>query len=50
MEQLGRVGDLVAQLIGAATGSVVMGDTLSIKLFQALSAALALSVRTCGAG
>lgn len=37
-----RVGDRVARLIGAAPGSVVMGDTLSIKVFQALAAALAL--------
>lgn len=37
-----RVGDRVARLIGAPPGSVTMGDTLSIKLFQALAAALAL--------
>lgn len=42
MEQPTRVGDRVAALIGAAPGSVVMGDTLSIKVFQALSAALTL--------
>lgn len=42
MEQPGRVGDLIAPLIGAGPGQVVMGDTLSIKVFQALSAALAL--------
>jgi kynureninase len=42
MEQPARVGNQVAQLIGAPAGSVVMGDTLSIKVFQALSAALAL--------
>mgnify|MGYP000418633284 CR=1 FL=1 len=35
-----RVGDAVGQLIGAPAGSVVMGDTLSIKVYQALSAAL----------
>ncbi len=40
MEQPGRVGDRVAQLIGAAAGTVVMGDTLSIKVFQALAASL----------
>ncbi|KFI33283.1 kynureninase [Haematobacter missouriensis] len=34
-----RVGDRIAPLIGAEPGSVVMGDTLSIKVFQALSAA-----------
>ncbi|MGI3169657.1 kynureninase [Pseudooceanicola sp. C21-150M6] len=35
-----RVGNLVARLIGAAEGTVVMGDTLSLKVYQALSAAL----------
>ena len=33
-----QVGDLVGRLIGAPAGSVTMGDTLSIKVFQALSA------------
>ena len=42
MEQPLRVGNAVARLIGAPEGSVVMGDTLSIKVFQALSAALAM--------
>ena len=37
-----RVGDRIARLIGAGEGQVVMGDTLSIKVFQALSAALRL--------
>ncbi|WP_022705986.1 kynureninase [Paracoccus zeaxanthinifaciens] len=36
------VGDRIARLIGAGAGQVVMGDTLSIKVFQALSAALAM--------
>ncbi len=40
MEQPLRVGNLVGQLIGAPEGSVTMGDTLSIKVYQALSAAL----------
>ena len=35
-----RVGDRIARLIGAGAGQVVLGDTLSIKVFQALSAAL----------
>ncbi|WP_290685966.1 MULTISPECIES: kynureninase [unclassified Haematobacter] len=35
-----RVGDRIAPLIGAEPGSVVMGDTLSVKVFQALSAAV----------
>lgn len=37
-----RVGDRIGRLIGAPAGSVATGDTLSIKVFQALSAALAL--------
>ncbi len=37
-----RVGDRIARLIGAPAGSVTTGDTLSIKVFQALAAALAL--------
>jgi kynureninase len=35
-----RVGDRIAELIGAPAGSVATGDTLSIKLYQALAAAL----------
>lgn len=42
MEQSVKVGNLIAPIIGAASGSVVMGDTLSIKLFQALCAALTM--------
>jgi kynureninase len=42
MEQPRRVGDHIARLIGAAPGTVVMGDTLSIKVYQALAAALNL--------
>ncbi len=41
-EQPRRVGDRIARLIGAGPGEVIMGDTLSIKVYQALSAALAL--------
>lgn len=40
MAQPSRVGDKVAQLIGAPAGTVVMGDTLSIKVYQALAAGL----------
>jgi kynureninase len=40
MAQPARVGNQVARLIGAAEGSVTMGDTLSVKVFQALSAGL----------
>ena len=35
-----RVGDRVGRLIGAPDGSVVMGDTLSIKVYQALASAI----------
>jgi kynureninase len=34
------VGDRIGQLIGAPEGSVATGDTLSIKVYQALAAAL----------
>jgi kynureninase len=40
-----RVGDRVGRLIGAPAGTVVMGDTLSIKVYQALASALALRPR-----
>lgn len=40
MTQPGRVGDRIGRLIGAPEGSVVMGDTLSIKVYQALASAL----------
>lgn len=35
-----KVGNRIARLIGAPDGSVAMGDTLSIKVYQALDAAL----------
>ncbi|MEP1352948.1 MAG: kynureninase [Tateyamaria sp.] len=35
-----EVGDTIAGLIGAPEGSVATGDTLSIKVYQALAAAL----------
>lgn len=37
-----EVGDAVGRLIGAAPGSVVMGDTLSVKVYQALAAGLTM--------
>ncbi len=36
------VADRLGRLIGAAPGTTVLGDTLSIKVYQALSAALAM--------
>jgi kynureninase len=35
-----RLADRIARLIGAEPGTTVLGDTLSIKVYQALSAAL----------
>jgi kynureninase len=35
-----HVGDRISRLIGAETGSVMVGDTLSLKVYQALAAAL----------
>ena len=40
MDQPGRFGDRIGELIGAPAGTVVMGDTLSIKVYQAVAAAL----------
>lgn len=40
MTQPSRVGDRIAGLIGAEPGTVTTGDTLSIKVYQALAAAL----------
>jgi len=40
MEMPRRLGDRIGRLIGAEPGSVVLGDTLSIKIYQALAAAL----------
>ena len=37
-----RLGDRIAGLIGAPAGSVATGDTLSIKVYQALAAGLKL--------
>ncbi|MEX0364669.1 MAG: kynureninase [Ruegeria sp.] len=37
------LGDRIGQLIGAEPGHVVMGDTLSIKVYQALASALELN-------
>jgi kynureninase len=40
MDQPARVGNLLAPIIGAPANSVMMGDTLSLKVYQALAAAL----------
>jgi kynureninase len=41
-DQPRRMGDRIGRLVGAETGSVIMGDTLSLKMYQALAAALAM--------
>ncbi len=43
MDQPARIGDRIARLIGATPGTVVMGDTLSIKVYQALASALEMN-------
>jgi len=40
MAQPAKLGDRIARLIGAEPGHVVLGDTLSIKVYQALASAL----------
>ncbi|MEQ8295638.1 MAG: kynureninase [Nitratireductor sp.] len=42
MAQPRQIGDRVGRLIGAPAGTVVLGDTLSIKVYQALASALEL--------
>ena len=42
MAQPSEVGDRIARLIGAPAGHTTVGDTLSIKVHQAVAAALAL--------
>ena len=42
METSSRLGDRIGRLIGAPAGTVTVGDTLSIKVHQAVAAALEL--------
>lgn len=42
MQQPIQLGDRIGKLVGAPSGTVVIGDTLSIKVYQALAAALAM--------
>lgn len=44
MQKSTVLGDRVGRLIGAQPGHVVMGDTLSIKVYQALASALELNL------
>ena len=43
MDMPARLGDRIGRLIGAEAGHVVVGDTLSIKVFQALAAAIKIN-------
>ena len=43
MDQPARIGDRIGRLIGAEPGTVVMGDTLSIKVYQALASAIEMN-------
>ncbi len=43
MAQPRVLGDRIGRLIGAEPGSVVLGDTLSIKVYQALASALEMN-------
>lgn len=43
MQQPGAIGDRIGRLIGAEAGHVTMGDTLSIKVYQAVASALELN-------
>ncbi len=43
MDLPARLGDRIGRLIGAQPGTVVLGDTLSIKVYQALASALELN-------
>lgn len=40
--QTNTLGDRIAPLVGAQDGTIVVGDTLSIKIFQAVAACLAM--------
>lgn len=40
MDLPGRLGDRIGRLIGAPAGSTVVGDTLSIKVYQAVASAI----------
>ncbi|MDZ7603472.1 MAG: kynureninase [Hoeflea sp.] len=42
MDLPGRLGDRIGRLIGAPAGSTVVGDTLSIKVYQAVASAIEL--------
>jgi kynureninase len=43
MDLPARLGDRIGRLVGAEKGSIVLGDTLSIKVYQALASALEMN-------
>ena len=43
MDQPVRVGNKLARILKAEDGSIILGETLSLKLYQALGAALDLN-------
>ncbi len=43
MEQTTKLADRIGRLIGAPAGTMVLGDTLSVKVYQALASALDLN-------
>jgi len=43
IDQPARLGDRIGTLIGAPSGTVMVGDTLSIKVYQALASALEIN-------
>jgi kynureninase len=43
IHQSRRIGDRIGRLIGAPEGTTIMGDTLSIKVYQALASAIDLN-------
>ncbi|MEP2717859.1 kynureninase [Pseudophaeobacter sp.] len=43
MQQPSAIGDRIGRLIGAEKGHVMMGDTLSIKVYQAVASALEMN-------
>ncbi len=43
MEQTTKLADRIGRLIGAPAGTMVLGDTLSVKVYQALASALELN-------
>ena len=42
IDQPRKLGDRIGRLVGADVGTIIVGDTLSLKVYQALSAALEL--------